>query len=138
MPSYILKTEPSTYSFDDLVRDKRTVWDGISNPVALKHLRGVKKGDTLLIYHSGEQKSVVGLARAASAAYQDPKVADPKRVVIDIVAGKAVPEPVTLAQFRADAVLKATDLVRLSRLSVIPLTDAQLARVKKLAGMKER
>jgi len=138
MPAYILKTEPSTYSFDDLVRDKQTVWDGISNPVALKHLRAVKKGDTLLIYHSGEQKSVVGFARAASAAYQDPQVADPKRVVIDIVAGKPVPEPVTLAQFRADAVLKGTDLVRLSRLSVIPLTDAQLARVKKLAGVKEK
>ena len=138
MPAYILKTEPSTYSFDDLVRDKQTVWDGISNPVALKHLRAVKKGDPLLIYHSGEQKSVVGFARAASAAYQDPKLADPKRVVIDIVAGKAVPSPVALAQFRADAVLKATDLVRLSRLSVIPLTDAQLARVKKLAGVKEK
>jgi len=138
MPAYILKTEPSTYSFDDLVRDKQTVWDGISNPVALKHLRSVKKGDTLLIYHSGEQKSVVGFARAASTAYQDPKVADPKRVVIDIVAGKAVPSPVALAQFRTDAVLKATDLVRLSRLSVIPLTDAQLARVKKLAGVKEK
>lgn len=138
MPAYILKTEPSTYSFDDLVRDKQTVWDGISNPVALKHLRSVKKGDTLLIYHSGEQRSVVGLARAASAAYPDPKIADPKRVVIDIVAGKAVPEPVTLAQFRADAILKSTDLVRLSRLSVIPLTDAQLARVKKLAGVKDK
>jgi predicted RNA-binding protein with PUA-like domain len=138
MPAYILKTEPSTYSFDDLTRDKQTVWDGISNPVALKHLRAVKKGDTLLIYHSGEQKSVVGFARAASVAYQDPKVADPKRVVIDIVAGKAMPEPVTLAQFRADAVLKGTDLVRLSRLSVIPLTDDQLARVKKLGGAKEK
>jgi predicted RNA-binding protein with PUA-like domain len=135
MPAYILKTEPSTYSFDDLVRDKQTVWDGISNPVALKHLREVKKGDTLLIYHSGEQKSVVGLAKATSAAYADPKLDDPKRVVIDIAAGKPVPEPVTLAQFRADAVLKATDLVRLSRLSVIPLNDAQLARVKKLAGV---
>jgi predicted RNA-binding protein with PUA-like domain len=136
MPAYILKTEPTTYSFDDLVRDKQTVWDGISNPVALKHLRGVKKGDTLLIYHSGEQRSVVGLARAASAPYPDPKLGDPKRVVIDIAAGKPVPEPVTLAQFRADSVLKATDLVRLSRLSVIPLNDAQLARVKKLAGVK--
>ena len=136
MSAYILKTEPSTYSFEDLVRDKQTVWDGISNPTALKHLRSVKKGDTLLIYHSGEQKSVVGLARAASAAYPDPKLKDEKRVVIDIVAGKPVPEPVALAQFRADPVLKATDLVRLSRLSVIPLNDAQLARVKKLAGVK--
>jgi predicted RNA-binding protein with PUA-like domain len=135
MPAYILKTEPSTYSFQDLVRDKQTVWDGISNPVALKHLREVKKGDTLLIYHSGEQKSVVGFAKAASVAYPDPKLGDPKRVVIDIVAGKPVPEPVKLAQFRADSVLKATDLVRLSRLSVIPLNDTQLARVKKLAGV---
>ena len=132
--NWLFKEEPTHYSFDDLVRDKQTVWDGISNPTALKHLRSVKKGDTLLIYHSGELKSVVGTARAASGPYPDPKLRDEKRVVIDIVAGKPVPEPVALAQFRADPILRTTDLVRLSRLSVIPLNAAQLARVMKLAA----
>ena len=132
--AFILKTEPSSYSFQDLVRDKKTVWDGISNPTALKNLRTVEKGDVLFIYHTGDEKQVVGLAHATSAAYPDPKLSDPKRVVIDIAADRALPEPVTLATFRADAVLKATDLVRLSRLSVVPLNAAQLARVRKLAG----
>ena len=134
--AFILKTEPSTYSFQDLVRDKKTVWDGISNPTALKHLRTVVKGDVLLIYHTGDEKQVVGVAHATSGPYPDPKLGDPKRVVIDIAAERALPEPVTLATFRADPVLKTTDLVRLSRLSVVPLNAAQLARVKKLAGAK--
>jgi predicted RNA-binding protein with PUA-like domain len=134
--TFILKTEPSSYSFQDLVRDKRTTWDGVKNPVALKHLRTVAKGDTLLIYHTGDERQVVGLARADSAAYPDPKLGDPKRVVIDIVAGRPLPNPVPLAAFRADAVLKSTDLVRLPRLSVIPLTVAQFERVKKLADAK--
>ena len=134
MAAYVLKTEPSSYSFQDLVRDQRTTWDGISNPVALKHLRAVAKGDLLLIYHTGNEKQVVGTARAESAAYPDPKLGDPKRVVIDIAAGKALAKPVPLAAFRADAVLKGTDLVRLPRLSVVPLNAAQLARVEKLGG----
>jgi predicted RNA-binding protein with PUA-like domain len=134
--AFILKTEPSSYSFQDLVRDKRTVWDGISNPTALKNLRAVEKGDILLIYHTGDEKQVVGLAHATSAAYPDPKLGDPRRVVIDIAADQALPKPVALAAFRADAVLKTTDLVRLSRLSVVPLNAVQLARVKKLAGAK--
>jgi len=134
MAAYVLKTEPSSYSFQDLVRDQRTTWDGISNPVALKHLRAVAKGDLLLIYHTGNEKQVVGTARAESAAYPDPKLGDPKRVVIDIAAGKPLAKPVPLAAFRADAVLKGTDLVRLPRLSVVPLNAAQLARVEKLGG----
>lgn len=134
MAAFILKTEPSSYSFEDLVRDRKTTWDGISNPVALKNLRTVAKGDTLLIYHTGEEKQVVGYAKAMSEAYPDPKLDDPKRVVIDIAAGKPLDKPVPLSAFRADAVLKSTDLVRLSRLSVVPLNAAQLARVEKLAG----
>lgn len=134
MAAFILKTEPSSYSFQDLVRDRKTTWDGISNPVALKNLRTVSKGDTLLIYHTGDEKQVVGYAKATSEAYPDPKLGDPKRVVIDIAAGKPLGKPVPLSAFRADAVLKGTDLVRLSRLSVVPLNAAQLARVEKLAG----
>jgi len=134
MACYLLKTEPDAYSYDDLVRDKQTTWDGISNALALKHLRGVAKGDTLLIYHTGKEKQAVGLAKAAGAAYPDPKAGDPRRMVVDIRAWKRLPAPVPLAAFREDAVLQKTDLVRISRLSVVPLTDAQLARVLKLAG----
>jgi predicted RNA-binding protein with PUA-like domain len=134
MACYLLKTEPDAYSYDDLVRDKQTTWDGITNALALKHLRGMSKGDTLVIYHTGKEKQAVGLAKAAGAPYADPKAGDPKRAVVDIRAWKRLPAPVPLAAFREDVVLKHTDLVRISRLSVVPLTDAQLARVLKLAG----
>jgi len=134
MACYLLKTEPDAYSYDDLVRDKQTRWDGITNALALKHLRGVQKGDTLIIYHTGKEKQAVGLAKAAGASYPDPKAGDPKRAVVDIKAWKRLPAPVPLSAFREDAVLQKTDLVRISRLSVVPLTDAQLARVLKLAG----
>ena len=131
MAAFLLKTEPSTYSWDDLVREKRAVWDGISNPVALRHLGGVKQGDDLFIYHTGDVKAVVGLARAASDAYPDPK--NPKSPVVDIEPNRPLQQPVSLATFRTDAVLKTADIVRIPRLSVCPLSDAQLARVLKLA-----
>jgi len=134
MAVFILKTEPTEYSFGDLVKEGWAVWSGISNPVALKHLRTVKKGDDLIIYHTGNEKRCVGLARARSGPYPDPALGDEKRVVIDVEAGKPLKTPVTLAQFREDAMLSKTDLVRLGRLSVVPLSDAQFARVKKLAG----
>lgn len=134
MACYLLKTEPDAYSYDDLVRDKQTVWDGITNALALKHLRGVKKGDTLIVYHTGKEKQAVGLAKAVGAAYADPKAGDPKRAVVDIKAWKRLPAPVPLATFRVDPVLRTSDIVRISRLSVVPLTDTQLARVLKLAG----
>jgi len=134
MPCFLVKTEPSTYSFADLVRDKRTVWDGIRNPVALRHLATVKRGDTIIVYHTGDEKQAVGLAVAASEAYPDPKLGDPKRLVIDLEAKRALPRPVTLAQVKADPMLKANDLARLPRLSVIPFTEEQLDRLLKLAG----
>ena len=134
MATWILKTEPSEYSFADLVKEKWAVWSGISNPVALKHLREVRKGDTLIIYHTGTERRCVGLATARSGPYPDPALGNEKRVVIDVAAGKALAQPVTLAQFREDAMLSKTDLVRLGRLSVVPLREAQFARVKKLAG----
>lgn len=135
MAAFILKTEPSTYSFDDLVRDKKTVWDGVSNAVALKHLRSVKKGDTIFIYHTGDEKQVVGMAVAESDSFPDPKLQDPKRVVVRIRAGKPFPFAVPLSTFRSDAVLAATDLVRLPRLSVIPLNAAQEKRVVERSGL---
>jgi predicted RNA-binding protein with PUA-like domain len=134
MACFLVKTEPSTYSFSDLQRDRRTVWDGIRNPVALKHLATVQKGDTVIVYHTGDEKQAVGLAVAASAAYADPKLSDPKRLVIDLEAKRALPKPVTLAQVKADPMLKANDLARLPRLSVVPFTEAQLERLLKLAG----
>ena len=129
-----MTTEPYPYSFADLDRNQRTVWDGIRNPVALKHLATVKKGDTMIVYHTGDEKQAVGLAVAASAAYPDPKLGDPKRLVIDLEAKRALPKPVTLAQVKADPMLKANDLARLPRLSVVPFTEAQLERLLKLAG----
>lgn len=116
------------------MRDRRATWDGISNATALIHLRTVKKGDDVVIYHTGGEKQVVGLARATSAAYADPKLGDPKRVVVDIVPERAFATPVALAVFRADALLAKTDLVRISRLSVVPLSAEQLKRVLTLAA----
>ena len=132
---FLFKTEPTSYSFDDLARDKTTVWDGVSNALALKHLREIRKGDTVAIYHTGDEKQVVGLATAASDPFPDPKQKDPKRVVIRLKAGRALPFPVPLATFRTDAALKSADLVRLPRLSVMPLTDAHYRRLLERAGL---
>ncbi len=134
MARFLVKTEPSTYSFADLQRDKRTVWDGISNPVALKHLATIKKGDTVVVYHTGDEKQAVGIATAASDAYPDPKSRDPKRPVVDLAAERALPGPVTLAQVKADAVLQHTDLARLPRLSVMLFSEAHFQRLLRLAG----
>jgi predicted RNA-binding protein with PUA-like domain len=129
VPSFLFKTEPSEYSFADLARDKRTVWNGVSNALALIYLRQVKKGDEIVIYHSGPEKSAVGIAVATRAAYPDPKLGDPKRVVVDLVPLRALRNPVPLATFKTDPVLRTVELVRISRLSVMPLTAAQLKRV---------
>jgi predicted RNA-binding protein with PUA-like domain len=134
MVRFLVKTEPSTYSFADLVRDKRTVWDGVSNPAALKYLATIRKGDTVIVYHTGDEKQAVGLAVAASDAYPDPRLKDPKRPVVDLTADKPLPQPVTLAQVKADAVLKGTELARLPRLSVIPFSEAQFQRLLRMAG----
>lgn len=134
MAAWLFKTEPSDYAFADLLRDKRVVWEGVSNALALIHLRGVQKGDVIVIYHTGAEKSAVGLAVATGPSYADPKLGDPKRAVVDLKPGKALPNPVALATFKTDSVLRTTELVRNSRLSVMPLTDAHLARVLQLAG----
>ena len=134
MVAFLFKTEPSEYAFADLVRDKRATWEGISNALALIHLRSVKKGDTVVIYHTGAEKRAVGLAVVVKGAYADPGSDDPRRVVVDLKPVRALPEPVSLAVFKRDPVLCATELVRISRLSVMPLTATQLARVLELAG----
>jgi predicted RNA-binding protein with PUA-like domain len=122
---WLLKTEPSTYSYDDLERDRSGVWDGVANPVALKHLRAMAVGDECLIYHTGDQKRIVGMARVTKAAYPDPKQSDPKLVVVDLVPVKRVPRPVTLREVKASELFAGWDLVRLPRLSVMPVTGPQ-------------
>ena len=134
MAAFIFKSEPDAYSWDDLVREKRAVWDGISNALALKHLRTVQKGDTIVIYHTGDEKSAVGLASAISAPYADPKLDDPKRVVVEIKPERAFVRAVPLSEFRTDALLQATELVRIPRLSVVPITGAQLERIAALGA----
>ena len=134
MAIFLFKTEPSDYSFADLVRDKRVTWEGVANALALIHLRSVKKGDTVAVYHTGSEKSVIGLASVVKAAYPDPKLDDPRRVVVDLKPGAALAKPVALSTFKTDAVLRSTELVRNSRLSVMPLTEVQFKRLLELAG----
>ena len=117
---YLLKTEPSEYSFADLQRDQSTVWDGVSNPVALKHLRGMKPGDRLVIYETGDHKSAVGTASVVSV-----DAFDPKNPQVRIKAGKALAKPVTLAEVKANKLFADSPLVRQGRLSVVPLSGAQ-------------
>lgn len=133
MPNYwILKTEPSTYSLADLKRDGRTRWDGVANPVALKNIRAMAPGDAVMIYHTGSEKAIVGLARVAGAPYPDPAAKDPKLYAVDLAFDRALPNPVTLAAVKADAAFKDLALVRQGRLSVVPV-PAPLW--KKLLGM---
>ncbi len=134
MVGFLFKTEPSVYSFADLQRDQRTVWDGVSNALALIHLRRVKKGDRVVIYHTGSEKQAVGLAVAASGPYPDPKLRDPKRVVVDLKPDHKLPRPVPLSLFRTDLLLRTVELVRLPRLSVMALSAAQLEQLLRLAG----
>jgi predicted RNA-binding protein with PUA-like domain len=117
---YLLKTEPSTYSFADLQQEGTTIWDGVTNPVAVKNLRGMKAGEQLVIYHTGDEKQVVGAASVVSV-----DDADPKNPRVKIKAGKAMLKPTTLAAIKTKALFKDSPLVRQSRLSVVPLTDAQ-------------
>ena len=117
---YLLITEPIVYSFADLQRENTTVWDGVTNPVALKNLRGMKPGEQLVIYHTGDEKSTVGTATVLSV---DPS--DPKAPQVKIKVGKPLAKPVTLAEIKANKLFADSPLVRQGRLSVVPLTDAQ-------------
>ena len=122
---WLFKSEPSGYSFQRLQQDKKTVWDGVKNNLALKHLCGVKKGDWILIYHTGDEKSAVGVAQALSAAYPDPGKEDPKLVVVDVKPIEPLSRPVTLAEMKANPKLAKFDLLRLPRLSVMPVSEEQ-------------
>jgi predicted RNA-binding protein with PUA-like domain len=127
MPAfYLLKTEASAYSFADLQRDKTTVWDGVHNPVALRNLAAMKPGDKLVIYETGDHKYAVGLASVVSVDNSDPK-----NPAVELKAGKPLAKPVTLAEIKSKKIFTDSPLVRMGRLSVVPLTDAQY---KFLAG----
>jgi predicted RNA-binding protein with PUA-like domain len=131
---WLLKTEPGTYSYADLAREKTARWDGVSAPAALRHIRDMKPGDQVMIYHTGDEKSVVGLARVASEPYADPKLDDPARVVVDLTADRPLMTPVSLAEIKADPRFKDMPLVRIGRLSVMPVTPVQWKALLDLGG----
>jgi predicted RNA-binding protein with PUA-like domain len=133
MPQWLVKEEPEHYNFDQLVRDRKTVWAGVKNPLAQKHLRSIRRGDRIFYYHTGKEKAVVATAKAASDAYPDPSDASGKLSVVDIVPDKKLTRPVTLAEIKADKAFASFPLVRMSRLSVMPVTDAEWARIETMS-----
>jgi len=130
---WLFKEEPSNYSYDAFARDGKTVWSGVKNPVAQRNLRSVKKGDLVFYYHTGDEKSVVGIAKASCDAYADPKDKSGKAHVVDIVPVKKLKRPVTLKEIKADSFFSDFALVRISRLSVMPVTDAQWKKIETLS-----
>lgn len=130
---WLLKTEPGTYSYADLEREGRAVWDGVKNALALKHLAAAARGDEALIYHTGDEKAAVGIAQVVRAAYPDPKQTDPRLFVVDLRAVRRLERPVSLAEMRGDPKLAGFDLLRLPRLSVMPVSAAQWTEILRLA-----
>jgi predicted RNA-binding protein with PUA-like domain len=120
---WLLKTEPSTYSYADLECDKKAVWDGVGNPVALKNIRAMSKGDLAFIYHTGDEKAIVGIAEVSSAPYPDPKQSNEKLVVIELKPKEKLKNPITLASVKALKEFAQFELVRLPRLSVMPVSS---------------
>jgi predicted RNA-binding protein with PUA-like domain len=131
--AWLFKTEPSSYSFDQLENDGTTVWDGVKNALARKHLGAVRRGDAVLVYHTGDEKAVIGLAKAVSDAYPDPKQKDPKAFVVDLAPRARLPRPVTLAELKQRPTLKDFPLVRLPRLSVMPVGAAAWKEIERLS-----
>ena len=137
MARWLLKTEPDCYSWQQLVSDKKTTWDGVTNALALKHLRTMKKGDEALIYHTGDEKAVVGVAEVASAPYPDPKGGDERLVVVDLRPRKALKTSVTLSEIKADPAFAGWDLIRNSRLSVMRVPDSMWVHIEELSEAGE-
>jgi predicted RNA-binding protein with PUA-like domain len=132
--NWLFKEEPTHYSYDELVHDGKTSWTGVRNPLAQKHLRSVAKGDRIFFYHTGDQKSVVGVMKAADAAYPDPADKTGKLYAVDVTPVKKLTQPVTLAAIKADKAFATFPLVRMSRLSVMPVSDQEWARIEKMSG----
>ena len=135
MAYWLIKSEPSVYSFDQLITDKQTVWEGVRNYAARIHLKAMKKGDQVLFYHSNEGLEIVGIAKIAKEAYQDPTTDDDAWVVVDLKPYKRIKKPVSLEQVKADKRLKDMALVRLGRLSVQPVTEDEWNVIMELGGM---
>jgi len=131
---WLFKTEPGAYSWQQLARAGRTAWDGVRNALALKHLAAVAKGDEVLIYHTGDEKAAVGIAEVVRAPYPDPKQRDPKLLVVDIRPVRALSQPVALSAMRANPRLEGFDLLRLPRLSVVPVSPGQWAAIIEMSN----
>lgn len=134
MMRFLVKEEPDTYSFDTFVEDGGTVWAGVKNPLAQRHLRSMRQGDLVFYYHTGNEKAVVGIARAASDAYPDPADKSGRAHVVDLEPVKKLPRQVTLAEIKADRRFRELPLTRIPRLSVMPVGDAEWAAILDLAG----
>jgi predicted RNA-binding protein with PUA-like domain len=135
MANWLVKTEPSSYSYDDLERDGQTVWDGVRNAQALIHLRAMRPGDRVLVYHSGDERAIVGSAMVAGAPYVDPQHDDPKMTVVDIKSDRRAKRHVPLREIKQEPAFQSMALVRQPRLSVMPVTDDQWSRLEELAGL---
>ena len=127
---WLLKTEPGAYAYDDLEREGRTVWDGVTNPVALKNLRAMKAGEAAFVYHTGDERAVVGRAEVVKAAYPDPRPGQERLAVVELRAAGRLARPVTLDQIKKLPVFADSPLVRQGRLSVVPLTPAQVTAIE--------
>lgn len=136
MKIWLLKTEPTVYSYDDLEREGETMWDGVTNNTALKNIRAIEKGDLAIIYHTGEERAAIGVAEVSQGYYVNPEQDDPKLAVCDVKAKKRLKKPVTLAQIKAHPDLQEWDLVRQARLSVVPVSDTQWQILQELAQEK--
>lgn len=136
MSYWLVKSEPFKYSWDQFVKEGKTLWDGVRNYAARNNLRAMKKGDLVLFYHSNEGLAIVGIAEVVNEAYQDPTTADVNWVAVDLKPVKAIPKPVTLAQIKAEPTLRDMDLVRLSRLSVGTVKQREYKKLLSMGGLK--
>jgi predicted RNA-binding protein with PUA-like domain len=136
MAYWLLKTEPDCYAWDDLAHDKRAVWDGVSNALALRHIRSMKKGDLALVYHTGGERAAVGIAEVKSQPYADPKEGDERMAVVDVKAKRKLAQPVSLAVIKADPANAGWDLLRNGRLGVVPVPEKMWDRIMELSETK--
>lgn len=130
---WLFKEEPTHYNYDDLVKDGGTQWSGVRNPLAQKHLRSVRKGDRIFYYHTGNEKAVVGVARATSDAYTDPADKTGKLAVVDVAAERKLARPVTLAEIKANRLFASFALTRIPRLSVMPVNEREWTEIERMA-----
>jgi predicted RNA-binding protein with PUA-like domain len=132
--NWLFKEEPSHYSYDALVKERKTTWSGVKNPLAQKHLRSVRKGDRIFYYHTGDEKAIVGVAKAIGDAYPDPDDPSGKAHVVDVAPERKLPRPVTLAEIKARPAFASFPLTRIPRLSVMPVSDREWTEIEKMAG----